>query len=450
VLTFFKGILKKIGVDGAIFYTSLARIIQAFTGVVTIFFVAKLLTGVEQGFYYTFGSILAIQIFFELGLNGIITQYVAHEVSYLKWDSENNLSGSQPHLSRLSSLLHFAAKWYLIFAGFLFVILLITGFVFFNRYDKSGGAVEWIRPWILLSISTTIAFLTNPILAFMEGLGKVKQVAQIRLVQQILTTIIIWTTLVFGFKLYAGGISNVIGLLVIFVLLFSGKYKKLLLSVWKNLGKERVNYRHEIFPYQWKIALSWVSGYFIFQLFNPVLFATEGAVVAGQMGMTLAALNGVLSLSLSWMSTKVPLYSGLIEQKKYNKLDKIFNKTLAQSVLINGLALITLFLLIFLLRYFDLPFGKRFLPYLPLILMMLPIFMNQFVNSWATYLRCHKQEPFLFNSIVTGILTCMSTILFGKYFGVTGITTGYCIIIFLCGIIWGRHIFVTKKTEWHG
>ena len=37
-------------------------------------------------------------------------------------------------------------------------------------------------------------------------------------------------------------------------------------------------------------------GYFIFQLFNPVLFATEGAVVAGQMGMTLAALNGIKHL----------------------------------------------------------------------------------------------------------------------------------------------------------
>ena len=45
---------------------------------------------------------------------------------------------------------------------------------------------------------------------------------------------------------------------------------------------DTISYMKEIFPNQWKIALSWVSGYFIFHFFNPVLFA-EGPVVAGQM-----------------------------------------------------------------------------------------------------------------------------------------------------------------------
>jgi O-antigen/teichoic acid export membrane protein len=450
MLNIFKNILQKFGVNGAIFYTSLARVIQAATGVITIFFVAKLLTGIEQGFYYTFGSILAIQVFFELGLNGIITQYVAHEVSHLQWDSDTSLSGSPSHLSRLSSLLHFGVKWYTIIAGFFFLILIITGIIFFTRYDKSGGAVSWIAPWFVLSFSTTIAFLLNPILAFIEGLGMVKQVAKMRLVQQVLTTLLVWTTFLFGAKLYASGISNIIGLLVIFIMIFFNKFKDLFINVWKALGTERISYKREIFPYQWKIALSWVSGYFIFQLFNPVLFATEGAVVAGQMGMTLAALNGIFSLSISWMSTKVPLYSGLIAQKKYIELDRIFDKTLMQSAAINGLGLMALFILIYGLRYFNSPVGNRFLPYLPLVLMMIPIFLNQFVNSWATYLRCHKQEPFLVPSIVGGIATCLSTILLGKYFGVVGMTMGYCILTFWGGLIWGFFIFKTKKAIWHG
>lgn len=447
---FIQNILTKLGIDGAIFYTSLARIIAAITGVGTIFFVAQFLSGIEQGFYYTFGSVLAIQLFFELGLNGIITQYVAHEVSHLTWDSETKLSGSQPHLSRLSSLLHFAVKWYMVFAGFLFVMLLIVGFIFFSRYDKSGGSVQWIIPWILLCTSTTVAFLINPILAFLEGLGKVKQVAQIRLAQQLVTTFMIWATLIFKAKLYSSGISNILGLLIVFVLFYSGTYKNLLVYIWRTLGNERVNYRKEIFPYQWKIALSWVSGYFIYQLFNPVLFATEGAIVAGQMGMTLAALNGIFGLSFSWISTKVPLFSSLIAQIKYVELDRIFDKTLKQSIAINGLGLTIMFILIYGLRYFNVPLGDRFLPSLPLILMMIPIFLNQFVGSWATYLRCHKQEPFLINSIVGGIAVCLSTIILGKHFGVNGMTMGYCFITFGVGIVWGSYIFKTKKAEWHG
>jgi hypothetical protein len=72
-----KNVSNKIGIDSAIAFTILSRIIQAGGGVITLLFVAKFLTKIEQGYYYTFGSILAIQIFFELGLSGIITQFVA-------------------------------------------------------------------------------------------------------------------------------------------------------------------------------------------------------------------------------------------------------------------------------------------------------------------------------------------------------------------------------------
>lgn len=60
-----KSISKKIGIDAAIAYTILARIIQAGGGVITLLFVARYLTKVEQGYYYTFGSILAIHFFME-------------------------------------------------------------------------------------------------------------------------------------------------------------------------------------------------------------------------------------------------------------------------------------------------------------------------------------------------------------------------------------------------
>ena len=61
-------IAHKIGMDKSIAYSSGARIVQGVTGVGSIFFISTFLTGVEQGFYFTFGSILALQVFFELGL----------------------------------------------------------------------------------------------------------------------------------------------------------------------------------------------------------------------------------------------------------------------------------------------------------------------------------------------------------------------------------------------
>jgi len=450
---FIRELFYKLGIDKSIFYTSASRIFQAVGGVVSIFFVVKYLTNVEQGFYYTFGSLVAIQVFFELGLNGIITQYVAHEVSHLTWKNEITLDGESKYLSRISSLLHFSIKWYSFFASFLLAALLVVGFVFFSRYDANSEIVSWKYPWLLLAVCTSINLLIAPILAFLEGLGKVKEVAKIRLYQQLIGPIVIWLGLLFGAKLYVNGLNWAICIILVLSIIKNSKFKKILLNIWDTPIKERVDYKKEIFPFQWKIALSWISGYFIFQLFNPVLFATEGAITAGQMGMTLAALNGIQSLSLSWMSTKIPLYSGLIAQKKYDKLDTIFNRTLKQSVLINGMALTFMFIMIAIVKHFHVVMGhqyigNRFLDYIPMILMMIPLFINQYITSWATYLRCHKQEPFLKNSIVCGILCCFSTVIMGKYFGILGVTGGYCLIT-ICIFPWGYNIYKTKKAEWH-
>ena len=450
------GIIKKIaskfGLDKAIFFTSSASILGAFGSVVSVILVVKYLTGIEQGFYYTFGSIVAIQIFFELGLNGIITQYVAHEVSYLKRESDHNLSGESKYISRLSSLLHFSLKWYLFFASILTLSLIVVGIIYFNRYNTTGGTVSWGAPWILLAVGTGINLIISPIIAFVQGLGKVKEIAKIQLILQVFKLSIVWGGLILGAKLYVLGLSSFMGIFI-YTLIITVKYRKLLVNIWRTKIIERVHYLKEIFPYQWKIAMSWISGYFVFQLYNPVLFATEGAIVAGQMGMTLTALAGIASLTFAWVTTKIPTFSGLIAQKKYIQLDTLFNSALLQSFLLNVIMLTGMFVAIFGIRYFNITIdgknlGDRFLPYLPMLLMMLPILLNHIISAWATYLRCHKQEPMMILSISMGILCTLSTVFLGKYFGVLGMTSGYmilCVISFICTYF----IFINKKREWH-
>lgn len=442
-------IAHKIGVDGAIGFSVLARIISAGGALIIIALIALFLSKEEQGYYYTFGSIIAIQVFFELGLNGIITQYVAHETIHLTWVSETELSGSKEHLSRLSSLLHFCIKVFGVLAFVLFVILTICGFFFFTKYQHSVEIVNWKLPWILVTVSTSLMLIINPVLAFFEGLGKVKEVAKIRLIQQSINIITI--ALVFSLKggLYALGIASIVSFFVLAASIVFTYRKTLLVFIYNARGEWKVHYWNEIFPYQWKIALSWISGYFIFQFFNPVLFATEGAVVAGQMGMTLAVINGISSLSMSWITTKVPTFSSFIAGREFSKLDNLFNKTVKQQSFINFLLIITLLFLVFWLNFFNIPLAHRFLNWIPLIFLCLITFFNQFVFSWATYLRCHKQEPFLINSVVMGVLCMTSTLLLGRTWGLMGIVYGYSIISLFIGLPWAYFIFINKKKEWH-
>lgn len=454
-MVFLNVIAQKIGVDKAIAYSSGARVIGAFTGVASVFFITSFLTGVEQGFYYTFGSLLAMQVFFELGLTGIMTQYVAHEASHLQLDSESYYQGERRYTSRLASLVHFCAKWYSILALIVVVFLVVVGLVYFNRYGESQAEqVEWRWPWLLICVATGIKLFQSPFTSIITGLGFVKEVAKISFWQQLLLPLCSWLGLAVGLKLYVVGVGYLISVLIWFFYVNRYGFIKILTNLWHEKIEEKVSYMKEIFPYQWRIALSWISGYFIFQLFNPVLFATEGAVIAGQMGMTLIALNAIQSFSMSWLNTKVPLYSGLIARKEYEHLDEIFNKTLRQMVSICFALLVCFILVVLSLRTTQLQingqvFADRFLDFWPMILMVIPVFLMQFTGSWATYLRCHKQEPFLVSSIVNGSLCMLSTLVFGNFFGLYGVTIGYCAIQIIL-FPWGYYIFKSYKNKWHG
>ena len=164
-----KNFLKSIGMDKSIAYSSGARIVQGFTGVASVFFITSFLTGVEQGFYYTFGSILALQVFFELGLTGIMTQYVAHEASHLTLNDNSEYEGEEKYKSRLSSLLSFCVKWYSVISVLVFIFLMIVGYVYFNKYGVSHDNVDWQTPWILICVGTAIKLFKSPFNSILMG-----------------------------------------------------------------------------------------------------------------------------------------------------------------------------------------------------------------------------------------------------------------------------------------
>lgn len=444
----------QIGMDKAIAYSSGARVIQGFTGIATIFFIAFFLTDVEQGFYFTFGSIVALQIFFELGLTSIMTQYVAHEAAHLELKENRFYQGEEKYKSRLASLIRFCLRWYAILAVIILLFLYVIGISYFNKYSgNQTETVNWEWPWILICIGTSIKFFESPLTSILTGLGFIKEMNKIFFWQQLIIPTSTWIGFLCGLKLYVIGIGYLLSTIVWFVYVFHKKLHVIIFNLLKEKISDRVEYLKEIFPYQWRIALSWISGYFVFQFFTPVLFATEGAVVAGQMGMTLQALNAIQGIALCWLNTKVPIYSKFIALKDYTQLDCLFNKTTKQTVLVSGCLLILFVMFIHLLQLTQISFNgntvaSRFLNGWPLFMMATPVFFQQFVNSWATYLRCHKKEPLLTYSVTNAILCTFSILYIGRFFGLYGLTTSYCIIEI--GMFpWVYWLYHSYKKKWH-
>ncbi len=451
--SFARKIAGKLGIDKAIAYTSGNGVLGAFIGVFSVVLYATCLTKEEQGYYYTFASVLAIQGFFELGFTGIMTQFVAHEHAHLAWDAEGiGLTGESRYRSRLASLLHICVKWYSLVAVLFLIALQVAGTFFFEEFGKDEG-VDWKLPWIIISCMSAWSLFTAPLFSFMNGLGLVKDMAKMNFYRTIVNTIVLWGCLLLGLKLYSMAFSAIVSASFVLLYFATHKFFKILIEIWKTNIQERVSYMKEIFPYQWKIALSWMSGYFVFNFMNPVIFATVGSVAAGQFGMSLNVLNQIRTFAMSWITTKTPLMSRMIELKEYFDLDKIFRKTVIQEIFVCLVLLCGFWVAIFVLKRTQFALGgsvlsERFLDYLPLLLVSIPVVLQSITDNFATYLRCHKREPFLFFSIINGIASAASILILGKLFGLYGITGGYCFLA-VAFFPWGYWIYKTKKAEWH-
>src|ERR1035441_4566872 len=68
-----------LGLDRAVGFTVLARFWGSAAGLVTVLLIARFLSPAEQGYYYTFGSLVAMQMIFELGFSFVILQLASQE-----------------------------------------------------------------------------------------------------------------------------------------------------------------------------------------------------------------------------------------------------------------------------------------------------------------------------------------------------------------------------------
>ena len=448
-----RSLLLKIGVDRSIFLTVTNRIILAFGSLLTIYFISKYLTQAEQGYYYTFGSLAALQVFFELGLSIVITQFVAHEFAFLTLNNKQEIEGSQKHIARLSSLLHFMIKWYVAGAAILLVLVMPAGFIFFYNSQHTHEIVSWKLPWVVLVFFTALNLLISSYVPYLEGLNKIKDVAQFRLVQGLLGLMVLCICLRLHFGLYSLGMVAGANFLTLLWWMATNNFKKLFVHLWKQLSASiSISWKKEILPFQWKIGLSWLSGYFIFQLFNPLIFAFEGPVVAGKLGITLAAFNGISVIAMAWINTKIPTFSMQIAKKDYEGLDNLFFLTLKQSVGI-GIFLVLSFLTVLSLlqtRYLTLTsIGLRFLPVKSVMVLGVTTIVNLVVFSLAAYLRCHKEEPLFICSLVGAVCTLFGSYFFAKLFGVFGMLLSNCLLALLVGLVWVIIIFINKRKLWH-
>jgi O-antigen/teichoic acid export membrane protein len=233
-------------------------------------------------------------------------------------------------------------------------------------------------------------------------------------------------------------------------------HRRLLGNVLRHKpGKHHTTFRGDIWPLQWRMAVSWVSGYLTIPLFAPMLahMGEWGPIEAGRMGVSISLAAKVGDVAMAWMNTKSAPFGRLVALRKFAELDKRFFRALAQSTGIGSAGAIAVWSLAVLLARYGHQwshYATRFLSPLGLGLILFGFVANTAVSSMAIYLRAHKQEKFMINSIAGALYTVPAAYFLGHKYGGLGIAIAYAAGSLVIGLGFGTYTFLKWRKRWHG
>jgi hypothetical protein len=433
-----------LGLDRAIAFTVLARVTQILGSTGTVLLILRFLSPIEQGYYYTLLSLVSLQVIFELGFSFVILQMAAHECAHLTLHGDGRVEGDPVAHARLASILQKTLRWYLVAAVILCVSLLPVGAYFFSRHGHASAPVAWHGPWTAAVFAAASWFLLSPFFSFLEGCGQVWQVASARMFQALLVVAMSWGAIASHHGLYACALVN-LGMILVgggFLL----KRRGLLLSLLRFPAHgNAISWRREIWPFQWKIAVSWICSYFTIQVFTPVLFAYRGPAEAGRMGLSLSIASYLSIVVLSWITPKATPFGQLIKLGQFRQLDSMFFRALKKSLVLMVLLATGCFGAVIAVQYISPKMAMRMETPRIFVLLLLAAIATFVVQALAVYLRSFKQEPYLFQSTAVATLTLIGILAVTPHWGSAGVAVVYFLCSGILAVFWAALIFRKQR-----
>lgn len=417
------------------------RLLQGASGFITLACITHFLTPVEQGYYYTFASLAAIQTILDMGLSIVLVQVSAHEFTGLSWGQKARLEGQ--FSSRFLALIQKSFRWYGA-AGALFFLAYPLGLLFLSAASYGLG-YDWRGAWLLLVIATGVGFFFQPALSIIEGSGQVVEVYTVRLVQGVISALGAWITMAMGGGLYAVAMLPAMSALVAALWLMTRKSG--LISQVVKANAASFKWRDEVWPMQWRIGISWICGYLLVQIHTPLLFKVQNPMVAGQMGLTMTVANMLGLLSLSWMTSNFPALARDVSEKNWDSLDKNFRKAFFCSASAFVFGAVGFLVVRFALNWTS--YGIRFLPPMETVGLILAILLSHIAGLFAMYLRAHRREPFLWPSIISAAFTVIFAILVAPRWGSAGIVVVLLAVNGLFGLPIAIYLWIRLRRAWH-
>jgi hypothetical protein len=439
-------LLSFLGVDRSIGLTLLNRGWVAIAGPLSLIFIVRNLTAVEQGFYFTITSILGLQVFFELGLGFVLLQTTSHLMGKLSLRGDT-LVGDQATLERLGRLFVDMLRWYAVIAVAFVVVVATAGMLLLARH-ATAEPVAWQTPWMLLVPVFGASIVINAVFSMLEGLGLVAEVAKVRLVQSLLAMAGLWIGLTAGWQLAALVMMHAANVAVALAFLLI-RHHRLLVQLYKARGpRGAIDWKRDIWPFQWRIAVSWTAGYLGTQALTPIVFQQMGPVAAGQVGLSLALMGAVSAMAMAWVTTKSPTFGRLVAQKRYVELAALYKHAESRAMVAAIAVTALLVVMAMALGQYWPDVASRFVTTVGIALLAAATVFNVQISARAVYLRGFRREPFMALSVCSGACIAALTFVTATVSGTTtAVVACYAGIAVCVALMWAGPLFRRCQGE---
>jgi O-antigen/teichoic acid export membrane protein len=425
-------LLSYFEIDETVVFSALIKLWGIFSGLITVWLILSKFSVSTQGYYYTFSSILGINLFFELGLGPVIQNYASHEWSNLKYNSTYKIIEGDPEsLNRLSSIFKFGFKWFIISSFFFFLILILVGSFFLMSLKNQDQ--NWIAPWFLISFLSSCNYIFTPIWALLEGCNQVKKMYKFRFLQVVCNNLFLWFAIYFKLELWAISISTLIS--IITSILFLNKNYFYFLSQLINNKSQKINNRlkKDFLQLQVKSALNSFGNFFSYSFFTPIIIKFLGSSIAGKFGMTYSMISLIANFSTSILTPKLPSMAIYASQKNLLSLNNLFFKIL-KSAIFFIIILSFVFFIIININYFK-DYRDRLLDDNLIFLLLISQIFQTIQIIFGSYMRAFKKEEVVFITLFQSFFVLISTYYFSKYYSLHQVTISYLFISVITTIL---------------
>jgi hypothetical protein len=380
---------RRIAVSSETSYALLARTLQGVMMLAAGAAVVCCLSLDQQGYFFSFMSFGALLQMGDFGL------------SYAVLNNANHLS-SIGQRSRLAGLFS-RAIWLNCGTSLLLAVVVgLTGFQVFSagRNTSELTRLVWLYPWISFVCAMFLAQLTAPGISFVEGGISVVAAWRFRFLQELLSGPVLILLFSYGFGLWSLVLFWISRFVVSATWLWMTKppFDAATSFTWRE-------WYTEVWPFQWKMGLSALSGFLVFQAINPIVLAEQGLKAAGQFGFSLAIMNMVLMVTTVWPISKAAHYANLLSTRQFQKLRRSFREVTLLSTLFAFCSAMGISIILWWFTHIRLPHVDRLADWFTTTALLATGVLHHIVCCFAVLLRAERREPLLWVSVIGGMLT---------------------------------------------